>query len=250
MPPEAGRAAGRRGGRKGAARRTEFPSADARRRLAAGIALSVPLALALAAPPALPGQASAELVDRVVAIVNGEPVTLSEAREVIALAPGSAPAPSLGEAVERLIAARLMEREARRYPAEPPSPEEAEATFRALQERFDDPDHYRATLLRLGIREDYLRRRIERELRVDRYLDRRFGPLVQVNQREVEEYYRQVLLPDLPPGAQPPLEQVEGSIRRILAERDRNRRIAAWVEELAEAAEIVRLPLPPASSFC
>ena len=190
-----------------------------------------------------------KLVDRVVAVVNGEPVTLSEAREVIALAPAAAPAPTLEEAVERLVAARLMEREARRYPAEPLPPEEAEATFRALQERFDDPDHYRATLLRLGIREDYLRRRIERELLVDRYLDRRFGPLVQVNQREVEQYYREVLLPDLPPGAQPPLEQVEGSIRRILAERDRNRRIAAWVEELEEAAEIVRFPLPPESSF-
>lgn len=232
--------------------RRESRSADRRRTLPAAMVLGGPLALSLAAPPALPGRAAAqvELVDRVVAIVNGEPITLSEAREVISLAPGSAPAPTLGEAVERLIAARLMEREARRYPAEPPAPEEAEATFRALQERFDDPDHYRATLLRLGIREDYLRRRIERELRVDRYLDRRFGPLVQVNRREVEQYYREVLLPDLPPGAQPPLEQVEGSIRRILAERDRNRRIAAWVEELEEAAEIVRLPLPPDSSFC
>lgn len=220
----------------------------------ARLATVLPAAFLLSLSPVLsPGLGEAapaqpQLVDQVVAIVNGEPITLSEAREVSALAPASASPPTLREAVERLIAARLMEREARRYPTEPPSAEEAEATFRALRERFEDLDDYRATLLRLGIREDYLRRRIERELVVDRYLDRRFGPLVQVNQREVEQYYREVLLPDLPAGAQPPLEQVEESIRRILAERDLNRRIAAWVEELEAAAEIVRRPLPARDS--
>lgn len=223
-----------------------------RARLATGGVL--PAAFLFSISPTLsPGLGEAapaqpQLVDQVVAVVNGEPITLSEAREVSALAPASASPPTLREAVERLIAARLMEREARRYPTEPPSAEEAEATFRAFRERFDDLDDYRATLLRLGIREDYLRRRIERELVVDRYLDRRFGPLVQVNQREVEQYYREVLLPDLPAGAQPPLEQVEESIRRILAERDLNRRIAAWVEELEAAAEIVRRPLPTRDS--
>lgn len=195
-----------------------------------------------AVPPA-PAQQTG-LLDRVVAVVDGEPITLSEVEEAVALDPAGGAFPDLGGAVENLIAARLMEREARRYPADPPTPDEAEATFRALMERFGSPDGYRATLLRLGIREDYLRRRIERELVVDRYLERRFGPLVQVSQQQVQEYYREVLLPDLPPGSLPPLERVEDSIRRILEERDLNRRIAAWVDELKETAEITRLPLP------
>lgn len=212
-----------------------------------GFLLGGSLLASAAAPanavPRMPLQQTG-LLDRVVAVVDGAPITLSEVEEAVALDPASAAFPDLRGAVENLIAARLMEREARRYPADPPTPDEAEATFRALMERFGTMDGYRDTLLRLGIREDYLRRRIERELVVDRYLERRFRPLVQVSQQQVQEYYREVLLPDLPPGAPPPLERVEDSIRRILEERDLNRRISAWVDELKGAAEIVRLPLP------
>ena len=186
-------------------------------------------------------------VDRVLAVVNGEPITYSEVLEAIALMPGAAPPPTLEEALERLIDARLMEHEARRYLQEPPSEEESEATLRALVDRFATPEDYRATLRRLGIAEDYLRKRIQRELIVDRYVDRRFRPLVQVAQRDVEEYYRTVLLPDLPAGSPTTLVEVETLIRNILEQRDLNRRISAWVDELKSSARIVRLPLsePP-----
>lgn len=188
-------------------------------------------------------------IDRVLAVVNGEPITYSEVLEAIALMPGTTPPPTLEEALERLIDARLMEHEARRYPQEPPSEEEGEATLRALMERFATPEDYRATLRRLGIAEDYLRKRIQRELIVDRYVDRRFRPLVQVAQRDVEEYYRTVLLPDLDVGSSATLVEVESLIRNILEQRDLNRRISAWVDELKSSASIVRLPLsePPQS---
>ena len=190
-----------------------------------------------------------EGIDRVLAVVNGEPITYSEVIEAIALTPGVAPPLTLAETLERLIDARLMEHEARRYLQEPPSEEESEMTLRALMDRFATPEDYRATLRRLGIAEDYLRKRIQRELIVDRYVDRRFRPLVQVAQREVEEYYRTVLLPDLDAGAPASLVEVESLIRNILGERDLNRRISAWVDELKSNASIVRLPLsepPPA----
>lgn len=194
------------------------------------------------ASPPRQNPAAASRIDRVLAVVNGEPVTLSEVFEAMALAPGAEP--TLEETLERLIDARLMEHEARRYPQEPPSEEESEATLRALMDRFATPDDYRATLRRLGIAEDYLRKRIRRELVVDRYVDRRFRPLVQVAQRDVEEYYRTVLLPDLDAGSPATLEDVEGLIRNILEQRDLNRRISAWVDELKSSASIVRLPLP------
>ena len=188
-------------------------------------------------------------IDRVLAVVNGEPITHSEVVEAIALMPGATPSPTLEETLESLIDARLMEHEARRYLQEPPSEEESEATLRALMDRFATPEDYRATLRRLGIAEDYLRKRIQRELVVDRYVDRRFRPLVQVAQRDVEEYYRTVLLPDLDAGSPATLVEVESLIRNILEQRDLNRRISAWVEELKSNASIVRLSLsdpPPA----
>jgi len=196
-----------------------------------------------------PTGTDAAQVDRVLVVVNGEPITYSEVLEAIALTPGVTPPPTLEETLERLIDARLMEHEARRYLQDPPSEEESEATLRALMDRFATPGDYRATLRRLGIAEDYLRKRIQRELIVDRYVDRRFRPLVQVAQREVEEYYRTVLLPDLDAGSPATLVEVESLIRNILEQRDLNRRISAWVDELKSSARIVRLPLsePPQS---
>jgi len=195
----------------------------------------------------VPPRTDAGQVDRVLVVVNGEPITYSEVLEAIALTPGVTPPPTLEETLERLIDARLMEHEARRYLQDPPSEEESEATLRALMDRFATPGDYRATLRRLGIAEDYLRKRIQRELIVDRYVDRRFRPLVQVAQREVEEYYRTVLLPDLDAGSPATLVEVESLIRNILEQRDLNRRISAWVDELKSSASIVRLPLsePP-----
>ena len=201
------------------------------------------------APAQVQPGADAGQVDRVLAVVNGEPITYSEVLEAIALMPGATPPPTVDDALERLIDARLMEHEARRYLQEPPSEEESEATLRALMDRFATPEDYRATLRRLGVAEDYLRKRIQRELIVDRYVDRRFRPLVQVAQRDVEEYYRTVLLPDLDAGSPASLVEVESLIRNILEQRDLNRRISAWVDELKSSASIVRLPLsePPQS---
>ena len=212
----------------------------------------VPLVLGGGGPGAsgqLQPGAGAARVDRVLAVVNGEPITYSEVLEAIALMPGATPPPTVDDALERLIDARLMEHEARRYLQEPPSEEESEATLRALMDRFATPEDYRATLRRLGVAEDYLRKRIQRELIVDRYVDRRFRPLVQVAQRDVEEYYRTVLLPDLDAGSPASLVEVESLIRNILEQRDLNRRVSAWVDELKSSASIVRLPLsePPPS---
>ncbi len=191
-----------------------------------------------------PVQRPAEVrpLDSVLAVVNGEPITLSEVFEVMTLSPGAS-SPTPAAALERLIDARLMEREAQRYPMEPPSEAEIGEALTALKDRFATPDAYRAALGRLGIAEDYLRKRIRRELIVDHYLDRRFRPLVQVAQREVEEYYRTVLLPDLDAGSPPPLDVWQGLIRGILEERDLNRRIAVWVDELKSTARIRCLPL-------
>lgn len=234
-----------------------LPAAEARRWpgvIAALLLSAAPLVAAASAAgaPAAPQAREAEgaaSLDRVVAVVNGEPITLSEVVEALALDPGAAPPPTHEGALERLIDARLMEREARRYPLEAPSEEEIEATLGALRDRFSSPDAYRTTLLRLGIAEDYLRKRIRRELVVDRYLDHRFRPLVQVTQRQVEDYYRTVLLPVLDAGSTAAFGEVESLIRGILLERDLNRRIDEWVDELKSAARIVRLPLaepPPA----
>lgn len=200
------------------------------------------LACGVAATAAGQPGAGGETLDRVVAVVDSEPITLSETLEFIALNPGQTPPPSRSEALETLIEARLMEREARRYPLEPPAPEELDEALRQLRESFPAPEAYAETLVRLGIREDYLRKSLRRALIVDRYLDRRFRPLVQVSQRDVEEYYRTVLLPDLDSGATP-LEEVQDLIRAILEERELNRRIATWVDELKSTVRIERLPL-------
>src|SRR3990172_10617905 len=73
----------------------------------------------------LPGAAArAELVDRIVAIIDREVVTLSEAEQASEIARArTGDSTPLVSVVERLIESRLVEREVERFTGEPVSPE-------------------------------------------------------------------------------------------------------------------------------
>src|SRR3989337_2380336 len=93
------------------------------------------LALAALLPCAL---ARAELVDRIVAIIDREVVTLSEAEQAseIARARTGAAAAPLVSVVERLIESRLVEREVERFTGEPVSPELVDGALQEVRARF------------------------------------------------------------------------------------------------------------------
>jgi hypothetical protein len=166
--------------------------------------------------------AEAEVVERVVASVDGRPVLLSETRAVEAARglAGSA-------AVDALIDERLMYREATRLPAAVASPAEEERALATL--RSERPEAFE----RVKVAD--LRALLRRQIVILRYIELRFLPQVRIADETVREAYDAELggRPDAPSFADAAAE-----IKERLVRRDLDARIEAWVRELRAGAEV------------
>jgi peptidyl-prolyl cis-trans isomerase SurA len=185
--------------------------------------------------------AHAELVDRIVAIIDRDVVTLSEAEQARAIAASrNGGKADLVDAVERLIEARLVEREVERFTSEPVPRELVDQAVEEVRSGFQTEEDFRAMLDGNGLSQEELRSELQRQLEVTRYLERRFRALVFVSDEEVEAYYRDELPKETAERPLPDLGHVSDSIRRILEERSFNARVDHWIEELKSRAVIRR----------
>lgn len=123
-----------------------------------------------AVPSQSPPQAS--LVERTLAIVGGQAITLADVQTALALS--LVTAPDLTRATEQLVERALMLREVERYA--PPEPEDAvvERQLGAIRARLPK-DALARTLAAGGFSEARLRGWIRDDLRVTAYLEQRFA---------------------------------------------------------------------------
>ena len=188
----------------------------------------------------------AEVVDRIVAVIDRQVITLSEtevAREIVAVRGGNTSEElALPFVVERLIETRLMERELRRYRGEPVPPEQIDAAVDAIRESFPSHESFQEVLAARGMNEESLRHLIRGQIAISQYLERRFRPLVHVTEEEAQRYYEEELQPTLREtgGVLPPYEEVAEGVRQIVAEREFNQRVDDWIEGLKSRSRIRR----------
>ncbi len=136
---------------------------------------AVPLGVAALLGSATP--VSAEVIDRVLAVVQGEIITQSDvtaARTLGLVAVPQAP-DQVAAAMERLIDRALMLLEVERY--SPPEPSDAAIGARLAQvrARFASDAEVDRALAASGLTRDQLRRLVRDDLRIKAYLDGRFG---------------------------------------------------------------------------
>jgi peptidyl-prolyl cis-trans isomerase SurA len=187
------------------------------------------------------GSARAELVDRIVAIIDREVVTLSEAEQASEIARARSQTDvALVEVVERLIESRLVEREVERFTSEPVSSDLVERAFGEVRAASPSDAAFREMLARSGLSEEELRGTLRRQVAVAQYLERRFRPLTFVTEDQIEAYYRDELAPSVGGQRLPELAEVSESIRRILEERAFNARVEEWIAALKKTAKIQR----------
>ena len=203
-----------------------------------------PFRLALFVAPVLlwGGSASSqpELVDRIVAIIDRDVVTLSEAEQAAELLELRGVADvGLADVVERLIEARLIEREVLRFTGDPLPEERVVDAVAAVRDGFDTDEAFEAMLAERGISEDELFSELRRQLSVNRYLERRFRALTYVAEEEVQSYFDAEVVPELPAQRAPTLEELD-QIRRILEEQKFNERVERWLDGLKARSRIRR----------
>ncbi len=181
-----------------------------------------------------------ELVDRIVAIIDRDVVTLSEAEQAAGfLELRGIDNVELADVVERLIEARLIERDVLRFTDDPLPEERVLEAVASLREEFATEDAFEAMLTERSVSEQELFSELRRQLTVTRYLERRFRALTYVTEEEIQSFFDAEVIPELPAERPPTLEEVD-QIRRVLEEQKFNERVEQWLDGLKQRARIRR----------
>ncbi len=192
----------------------------------------------------------AVVIDRIVATVNRHAILESEWDEAVGfecllngrplkdVTPGDR-----RQTLERLIDQELMAEQMRASSFVPATPEEIAGRVRELRQTvpaWKTDDGWRAALAGCGLTEEDVEERTAVQVNLLRYLDLRFRHEIRIDQRAIENYYREQLLPQLgKAGApEPPLQQVAPTIEQLLVEQRLNELQSQWVRTLRLQAEI------------
>lgn len=206
----------------------------------AWLACVVPL---LASAQGLPAGPRGQVVDRVVALVDGalvsqldlefEAAVLLVQRGAIAAATEPLDEQVLGRVLELAINQRLLTRDADKLQAFPVDEAELEARLREFEGRFDNRQAVERFLARFEATRSMLGDVIRRSLRAEKILDNKVRLRAQVGEDEVRRYYDEH-------AAQlgPSYEAVRTRVRNQLTSERYTRLVAAEVAGLRRKADV------------
>jgi hypothetical protein len=191
----------------------------------------------------------AQTVDRLMAVVGGEPIFLSDVRDARALwllDPDGALAEvsavkgeTSDEAVlERLIDRRLVLAEVARYLRTPPAPADVDAAVAAWTSRAGGPGARDAAMARAGASLDLARAFLADTLRINSYIDQRFTAAAQPTREEARAFYQANLALFVRDRSLAGFEDVEGEARAKLAEERRLALVREWLAGLRSRAQV------------
>jgi len=172
----------------------------------------------------------AEIIDRIVAIVEGRIITTSDIRrerEVRGIL-GEKPVddkPLINELIEN----DLIENQMADFPGVEVPDLEIEAELRKLQQRPNAP-------LAQALREA-LRKRIQ----MAKYFDVRFRQFLRASDEEIRKYYDEVFVPEARSrklDSIPALEQVADVIRKNIIEEKLDHEVKIWMEAIRRRSDI------------
>ena len=189
------------------------------------------------------------IVDRIVAQIEGDVILQSQVRELSSfqqLVEGRAESDDrlLSELIEQWVV--QTEAAAAQFPQ--PAQSEADRELIRLTGQFGTPAAYAAKLNEVGLSAAQARQLLVRQIYVERYLDYKFRPSVQISSADIGAYYRKELVPELEKTNQPvpPQVRVEDQIRELLTQRAISSLAAKWLDETKSR---LKIDLRPASGI-
>jgi hypothetical protein len=138
----------------------------------------------------LAGRANGEVIDRVLAVVSGSLITLSDVNGAYDLGLVT-PRPSgdrIRDVLSQLIDRELQLAEVDRYAPPEPSAADIDREVQAVRSRFPSPEAFESVLARSGIDLAHLRETMRENLRIRAYLDQRFSVSDERRQQVVEDW--------------------------------------------------------------
>jgi len=210
---------------------------DTRRRRSIARLISRALVVALALG-VTSGVAARDLIDRVLAVVDGALITQSDVNAVVRL--GLLPVPAgtdpVAAVLDGLIERRLMLAEVDRYAPPDPAEADVERGFEAIRARVGDAA-FSDVLRQTGSSPEQVHRFVRDDLRIAAYLQQRFGT-IQPSEVDVAQYYRDH---EQRFGGRS-LQEAHDAVVAELADERRAALVAEWVAGLRRRANVNILP--------
>jgi peptidyl-prolyl cis-trans isomerase SurA len=197
-----------------------------------------------------PQPAAAEVVDRIVAIVNGNIILQSDWDEALSFE-ALLTNRSLAEFTEddkRAVLDRLIDQELLREQmksADFPHANAAEVSSRLNEARKLYPqassdEAWRAILAQYHLTEKDFVAHVRRQIELMRLVDARLRPAVQIDSKSIEAYYREQFVPQLKQAGsrEVPLSDVSSKIRELLTEKKVNELLISWLQTLRSEGQV------------
>ncbi len=211
------------------------------------------LALLLAAPWFAPEQVSAQVIDRIVATVNGHIILLSDWDEALcyeALLTNRTLAQFTDDdrraVLDRLIDLELLRGQMKS--ADFPHATDAEVAARVADARKQYPqatssEAWQVLLAQYHLTEKDLFAHVRQQIDVMRLVDARLRPTVEIDSKSIEAYYRDKFVPKLKQSgaSEVPLADVSAKIRELLTEEKVSELLVSWLQTLRSEGQI-RIP--------
>jgi peptidyl-prolyl cis-trans isomerase SurA len=191
-----------------------------------------------------PQRSSAEVVDRIVAIVNGHIILQSDWDEGLcyeALLTNRRLADFTEDerkaVLDRLIDQELLRQQMKSSDFAHATDAEVDARVaeaRKLYPRATSPDAWRAILTQYHLTEKDLMAHVREQIDLMRLVDARLRPAVQIDSKSIEAYYREQFVPQLKQqgSREVPLADVSAKIREVLTEKKVNELLLSWLQTL------------------
>lgn len=193
---------------------------------------------------------SGDVLDRIVATVNGHIILQSDWDEEVAYeALGNSRGLSVltpeqrKAALDHLIDQELIREEVHTSDFRAATAAEVEqriAEIRKLYADAADSNSWQQRLRSFGLDENELRNLVQKDLNLLQAINQRLRPGIEINAQNVEQYYQENLLPQLrQSGAKiVPLADVAPQIRELLAQQRVNDLLVNWIRTLRSNSKI------------
>lgn len=213
-------------------------------------------ALIVAALAVLPGVhglrplRAAEVIDRIIATVNGRVILQSDWDEALcyeALLTNRPLAQFTGDdrraVLDRLIDQELLREQMKSADFRHATGDEAAARIADARKRYPQATSdaaWQSLLAKYHLTEADLLAHIQQQIDVMRLVEARLRPAVQIDSKSIEAYYREQFVPKLKESgaSEVPLAEVSGKIRDLLTEQKVSELLVSWLQSLRSEGQV------------
>jgi hypothetical protein len=173
-------------------------------------------------------------IDGVAARIEDDIITESEVRELAAfqqLVDGKSK--SRTEILTELGDQWMIRSEANTAKYPEPSSADLDRAYAEFVKQFPSAEDFKRRCADAGLSEPAVRRLVQQQLYLARFIDYRFRPAAQITDQQVADYYREEFVPQLKArnADVPPLDEVDDTIREVLIQRAINDRAQKFLDE-------------------